>query len=225
MIITVGAEKGGVAKSRIATHIATLAAQAGVDVMLLDTDQQGSSTSWCNLRNEEGVEPGIPVVSIRSNPAREIVNLSSRYALIVIDIGAQNYKTMLECAIVSDLVIVPCGNDQQEMESTLNVFKTLDAMGPRHKTGNIPAHVLLTRVSATENAKSISELKDFFRGCGVNVFDSYTAHRAAWLNTGKTGRALHELKGKDRSPKAIAEMQAVYDEILVKLSSVESAGA
>ena len=225
MIITVGAEKGGVAKSRIATHIATLAAQAGVDVVLLDTDRQGSSASWCDHRNQEGVTPSIPVLFLPTNPVREIVNLSSKYELIVIDIGAQNYKTMLECAIVSDLVIVPCGNDQQELESTLNVFKVLGDMGPRHSTGSIPAHVLLTRVSATENAKSIMELKDFFRGCDISVFDSFTAHRAAWLNTGKTGRALHELKGKDRSPKAIAEMQAVYDEILVKLGLAETAKA
>ena len=220
MIITVGAEKGGVAKSRIATHIATLAAQSGVDVVLLDTDRQGSSASWCDHRNQEGVTPSIPVLFLPTNPVREIVNLSSKYALIVIDIGAQNYKTMLECALVSDMVIVPCGNDQQEIESTINVFRVLADMSPRHKSGLIPAHVLLTRVSATENAKSISELKEFFQMQNISVFDSYTAHRAAWLNTGKTGRALHELKGKDRSIKAIAEMQSVYDEILTKLSPV-----
>ena len=46
MVITIGAEKGGVAKTRLATHIAALAAVEDVDVVLLDTDQPGSAIGW-----------------------------------------------------------------------------------------------------------------------------------------------------------------------------------
>ena len=46
MVITIGAEKGGVAKTRLATHIAALAAANGVDVALFDTEKQGSAMSW-----------------------------------------------------------------------------------------------------------------------------------------------------------------------------------
>jgi chromosome partitioning protein len=214
MIITIGAEKGGVAKTRLATHIAALAACSGVDVVLLDTDRQGSATSWSRIRNEEQIEPPVTVLSLPPNPVRELQNLSSKYQLVVVDIGAQNYKTMLECALVSDMVLVPCGNDQQEIESTLNVFQSLIEMGPRHQTGAIPAHVVLTRVATAEKSKSITDLREFFKGEGISVLDAHIAQRASWLNTGKTGRAVHELKGKDRSQKAIDEMQAVYDEIL-----------
>ena len=49
MVVTIGAEKGGVAKTRLATHIAALA--DGIDVVLLDTDKQGSATSWSRIRN------------------------------------------------------------------------------------------------------------------------------------------------------------------------------
>lgn len=222
MIVTIGAEKGGVAKTRIATHIAALAACSGVDVVLMDTDIQGSALSWSRIRNEDAIEPRIPVFTLPTNPAHELSSLSTKYPLIVVDIGAQNYKTMLECALLSDIVIIPCGNDQQEIESTVNVFKALADMGPRHRSGAIPAYVLLTRVSSVENARSTTDLKEMFRSQEIPVFDAFTAQRAAWLNTGKTGRALHELKGKDRSPKAIAEMQAVYDEMLLKLSSSQS---
>ena len=51
MVVTIGAEKGGVAKTRLATHIAALAAADGIDVVLLDTDKQGSATSWSRIRN------------------------------------------------------------------------------------------------------------------------------------------------------------------------------
>lgn len=216
MIITVGAEKGGVMKTRLSTHIAAFAACNNVDVVLLDTDRQGSATSWSRIRNDEGVTPTVPVFTLPPNPARELANLASRYALVVVDVGAQNYRTMLECALLSDMVLVPCGPDQQEVESTLGVFDTLKEMGPRHEMGYIPAHVVLTRVSTLENAKATAELREYLKSEGISVFDSAIAYRTAWLQTGKTGRAVFELKGKERSQKAIDEIDAVYQEILAR---------
>lgn len=221
MVITIGAEKGGVSKTRMATHIAALAARDKVDCVLLDTDKQGSAMSWSRIRNEEGVLPAIPVLALPPNPARELANLASKYTLVIVDIGAQNYRTMLECALLSDIVIVPCGPDQQEVESTLNVFETLKEMGPRHETGSVPAYVVLTRVSPKENAKATIELREYFASEGISVFKAHIAQREAWRATGKSGRALHELKGADRSSKAIDEMQAVYDEILHRINGKE----
>lgn len=221
MVITIGAEKGGVAKTRIATHVAALAASENVDVVLLDTDKQGSAMSWSRIRNEEGVTPSIPVLALPANPARELANLANKYTLVVVDIGAQNYRTMLECALLSDIVLVPCGADQQEVESTLSVFATLKDMGPRHELGNIPAHVVLTRMSPLESSKATAELRDYFASEDISVFKSQIAQRASWLATGKSGRAVHELKGRDRSQKAIDEMQAVYKEIIKRINGEE----
>ncbi len=219
MIITVGAEKGGVAKTRVSTHIAALAASEGVDVVLLDTDRQGSAASWARIRGEDNVMPAIPVLSLPPKPAQALVSLSEKYALIVVDIGAQNYRTMLECALLSDLVLVPCGADQQEVESALQVFDDLSKKSALHVNGSIPAYILLTRVSPVENSRATAELREMFKAEGIPLFDSQLAYRSAWLTTGKTGRAVHELKGKERSPKAIAEMQSVYAEIKTRINA------
>lgn len=218
-IITVGAEKGGVGKTRIATHLAALAAAQETDVVLLDTDLQGSAVSWSRIRNEEGVKPSIPVFSVPPQPAKELMMLSQKYSLIVVDIGAQNYRTMLECALLSDLILVPCGPDQQEIESTLRVFESLRGLDPRHKSGRIPAHVVLTRVSPKESARTTQDIRAYFASENVPICQTAIAHREAWRTTGKSGRALSELKGSDRSPKAQAEMQALYDEALTFLAN------
>lgn len=218
MVITIGAEKGGVGKSRLATALAAMAQVENVDVVLLDTDKQGSAMSWARIRNEEGVTPAVPVLSLPAKPATELANLASKYTLVVVDIGAQNYRTMLECALLSDLVLVPCGPDQQEIESTLNVFEALRDLDPRHEKGRIPAHVVLTRVSTKENAKVTKELREYFEGEGIPVCSAQIAHREAWRATGKTGRTVQELKGKEYSAKASEEMQSLYDEI-VKLAN------
>jgi len=218
MVITIGSEKGGVGKSRLVTNIAAMAACDGVDIVLLDTDRQGSAMSWTAIRNEEGVTPSISCLALPANPARELANLAAKYALVLVDIGAQNYRTMLECALLSDIVLVPCGPDQQEIESTQMVFKTLEAMAPRHRDGAIPAHVVLTRVSTNESARGTRDIRELFAEEGISVFKAQIAQREAWRATGKTGRGVDELKGKDRSEKAAAEMRAVYNEIIQRVS-------
>lgn len=223
MVIVIGAEKGGVAKTRLATHIAAIAASEGVDVVLLDTDKQGSATSWSRIRNEEKVQPPITVLALPPNPAREVANLAAKYELVVVDIGAQNYRTMLECALVSDQVLVPCGADQQEIESTLNVFDALKQIGPKHPRGTVPASVVLTRVSPLENAKATTDIRAYFASEGIDVFKAHIASRSSWLATGRSGRAVHELRGKERSQKAVDEMRAVYDEIIGRASQAEAA--
>ncbi|MBC5767580.1 AAA family ATPase [Ramlibacter albus] len=227
-VITVGAEKGGVGKTRLSTHIAAIAAREGVDVVLLDTDKQGSAISWSRIRGEDEDQTlkKFPVLALPPNPAKEVQNLSSKYDLVVVDIGAQNYRTMLECASLSDIVLVPCGADQQEIESTLNVFDHLkDLRRPPQAPGSLPvpvkAYVVLSRVSNLENSRATKQLREYFIGEGVPVFDSHIAHRSSWLATGRTGRAVHELKGKDRSQKAVDEMQAVFDEITRRVAEEE----
>lgn len=248
MIITIGAEKGGVAKTRLATHIAALAAGEGVDVVLLDTDMQGSAISWSKIRDQEieAVEkrnaervklaekerrrlkaneletlPRVMTLPLPPNPAREVANLAKKYDLVVVDIGAQNYRTMLECALISDLVLVPCGADQQEIESTLKVFDALKEIGPRHAKGDVPAAVVLTRVSQMDKAKATADIREMFSEEGIAVFKAHIAQRSTWLSTGRTGRAVHELKGKERSQKAVDEMRAVYDEIVERARDAE----
>lgn len=214
MVIVTGAEKGGVGKTRLSTNIAAMAVSDGVDVVLLDTDKQGSAMSWVRIRNEEGVEPSIPVFALPANPARELAGLAGKYDLVVVDIGAQNYRTMLECALLGDLVLVPCGPDQQEIESTLNVFDALKGLDPRHISGKVPAHVVLTRVSPMENSRATGELRAVFEAEDISVFKATLPQREAWKASGKSGRGVHELRGKDRSEKAADEIRALYKEII-----------
>ena len=44
MVILIGGEKGGTGKTTIATNLAALRALAGHDVLLVDTDSQGSAS-------------------------------------------------------------------------------------------------------------------------------------------------------------------------------------
>lgn len=214
MLIVVGNDKGGVGKTRLSIHLAMLALTAGLDAILLDTDRQGSSMDWCQLRRLEKVDPPITVMSLPDNPLQELTSLSSKYDMIVVDIGAKAARTMFECALVADLVLVPCGNDQMELDATLRVFDAMRGLDPQHRKGRVPAYVVLTKVSHLPNARATLDLRELFASEGIPVLRSQVASREAWKATGKTGRALHELKPRDYNPKAEEEVRAVYEEAL-----------
>src|SRR6476619_2679981 len=50
MITVVGGTKGGSGKSTVATNLAIMLAAAGQDVLLVDADDQETSTDFTNLR-------------------------------------------------------------------------------------------------------------------------------------------------------------------------------
>lgn len=215
MIIVVGAEKGGVGKTSLATNLACLAAtdEGQLEVLLLDTDPQGSSSAWVRIRNDGGVTPVINTLTVPKNPLHELTSLAPKYDIIIIDIGAQNYATMLNAVKVADLILVPTGPDQLELESTLNVFDVLKSMGPQHKSGvAMPAYVVLNHLPTNPRSREEKNMRDYLNEENIPMFDSALRYRSAWRNSRRAGLAVHELAGRDADPKATAEMRAIYME-------------
>ena len=64
MILLIGGEKGGTGKTTVATNLAALRAAAGHDVLLVDTDRQGSAAAWCQLRAEHPQLPQVACVQL-----------------------------------------------------------------------------------------------------------------------------------------------------------------
>lgn len=213
MIIVVGAEKGGVGKTAIATNLAALAAAEGVEVCLLDTDQQGSSTAWARIRNSEKVTPLIPVLTIPANPFNELSMLAPKFELIIVDIGAQNYITMENTAAIADMILIPCCADQLEVESTMKVCSILKSMDPRHKNKKVPAFIVLNKLPTNAKSKEGTQLREFFESESLAVFDSSLKDRGAWRNSRRGGLAVHELRGRDADTKATFEMVSIYEEL------------
>ncbi|MBR7783665.1 ParA family protein [Undibacterium luofuense] len=213
MIIVVGAEKGGVGKTLISTNIAALAASEGVEVCLMDTDPQGSATAWARIRRSQEGLTQFPVVTIPPDPLYELQTIAPKFDLIVVDIGAQNYRTMEKAAILADMIIVPTGADQLEAEATLRVCSILQTMDARHKDGKVPVNILLNQMPTNAKSKEAAALREFFADETYPVFQSELKGRASWRNSRRAGAAMHEMTGRDADPKATAEIRAVYEEI------------
>lgn len=212
MIVQVCAEKGGVGKTSVAVNLAAIAANNDIDVLLLDTDSTGSATTWGRIRGEGGIEPNITILTLSNNPAATLADLAPKYDLIVVDVGARSYATMLQIALLADLVIVPTTPGQFEAESTLNLFQAFRDVDARHKSGHVPAYVLLNMVPTNERSREEAELRELLQEEHVPVMRSVIRTRKAWRDCSRTGKGVHELSGRDASVKGTTEIRAVYEE-------------
>lgn len=117
MIVLVGAEKGGVGKSTIASNLAIHLVHHGVDVALLDTDGQATCARFVERRDEAGIRPSVPCVQRTGDVASTLRDLSRRYQVIVVDAGGRDSREMRSAMAVANLMLVPTRASQADLET------------------------------------------------------------------------------------------------------------
>ena len=93
MIIAIANEKGGSGKTTLSVNLAIQFSMDKKEVLLLDTDPQRSSESFCNVRTNENKELTFHCLSkIGDSLAKEVKSLESKYDIIIIDTGGRDLK-------------------------------------------------------------------------------------------------------------------------------------
>ena len=117
MIVTIGAEKGGVGKSTIASNLAVYLAREGVDVVVVDTDAQATCAKFIGRRDEASFSPGIPCVQRTGSVAATLRDLQKRYQVVVVDAGGRDSHELRTAMAVSNLLLVPTRASQADLET------------------------------------------------------------------------------------------------------------
>ena len=216
-VIVFGAEKGGVGKTSLALNFTVLAASANVDVVLLDTDRQKTASNWLSLRIDDVRLPSVSVLANSADPLHEISSLSRRYELVVVDIGAQNYRALVECAMFADVYVVPTSTSALDIDTAEDLFQLLNKIRPKEKSHKTLACIALTKVPNHPQSKEVLRTRERLAQAQIPVLDAVLPNRSAWRSMANSGMALHELTGRDQDARAIAEMQQLYDEIVSKV--------
>lgn len=102
-VIAVLNQKGGAGKTTIATNLARACQFQGLDVLLVDSDPQGSARDWSAVRANQPV----PVVGIdRPTIARDLKAVAHK-DLVVIDGAPQLTELAVSAIAAADLVLIP----------------------------------------------------------------------------------------------------------------------
>jgi chromosome partitioning protein len=107
-------QKGGVGKSTLATNVAAILSES-YRVVLLDTDEQGSSELWCNARDEDysnnykvrGFSKYYKKTVNASAVTIDLEDIASGCDIVVVDTPGRNEFVSLGVISAANLVIIP----------------------------------------------------------------------------------------------------------------------
>ena len=208
MIVLVGGEKGGTGKTTLSTNLAALRAASGVDVLLVDTDRQGSASFWGATRDEAPGLAAVPCVQVfGKGVARQVGDLAGRYHDLVVDAGGRDSVELRSAMVVADRLFVPVQASQFDvwtLEQMDALVEQVQAINP-----SLRASVVFNRASThprvreAEEAEALVAEFEHLDLAGVTVRDRIAYRRAA-----AEGRGVGEVAEPDA--KAVAEMAAWY---------------
>lgn len=201
--------KGGVGKSTTALCIAECArVHEQQDVLVLDTDPQGTSARW-----SQSAETG-PLVVHTPNVEQleaEIERLGSAYELVVVDGSAQLKGATGAVIRLSDLVLLPVQPSPADVWATEPIVQLIHDR--REAVGSPAAGFVVNR--ATPNTNIADDVVDVLESMDLPVLA--TLHqRVAFVEALVTGETPLTYKPKG---KAANEQNALYDAAIELLAT------
>ena len=216
MILVVGGIKGGSGKSTVATNLAVMCASEGQDILLIDSDDQETSSDFTILRNEiQADKPAYTCIKLTGAAVRtETLRLSNKYETIIIDTGGRDTTSQRAALAVADILLVPFiprSFDVWTLEKVGNLVTEIRTINP-----DLKAYTFINR--ADPKGQDNNDAADVLKETDALTFvDIALGMRKAFSNAAATGISVTELKPKDS--KAISEISTLFQYIFnVKLT-------
>ncbi len=211
MIILIGGEKGGTGKTTIATNLAAMRAKSGHDVLMIDTDKQGSASAWSDMRDLKKTKVRVPnVQKFGSNLAADIQDLKRRYEDLVIDAGGRDSVELRAAMTIAEKMYVPVQASQFDIW-TLSIIN--DLISQAKGFNKLLSPKILINRAATNPA--ISEVKEATEVLGdfehLRLSSCILKERISYRKAAKAGVSVIELEKPDL--KATNEITNLYKEI------------
>ncbi len=213
MIILIGGEKGGTGKTTLATNIAAKLTLAGKDVLIVDTDKQGSASAWTATRDENAEVKRIACVQkFGKGIAAEIKDLSSRYKYIIVDAGGRDSVELRSSMVVANRLYIPI------QASQFDVW-TLGAMDEivSHAKGfnpSLTANIVINRAPTNPVINEVEEAKMLLHDFeNLSLCRSIVRDRIAFRKAAAGGISIFEVNPQDS--KAVMEIENLCEEIFI----------
>jgi chromosome partitioning protein len=192
MIIVVGGIKGGSGKTTVATNLAVIRAGEGLDVLLIDADDQETATDFTILRNERSDgNAGYTSIKLTGAAVRsQTQRLTDKYQDIIIDTGGRDTTSQRAALTVADILLVPFVPRSFDVWTLEKVGALVAEMLPANP--KLRAYTFLNRADARgqDNSEAVDVLKETD---SLAFIDTPLGSRKAFSNAAAHGLAVTEL--------------------------------
>lgn len=211
MIVLIGSEKGGTGKTTLAVNLAALRAKHGRDVLLIDTDPQGSASFWVQTRDDEGHSPRVACVQkFGKGLQQEVRDLAKRYQDVIIDAGGRDSPELRAGLIVADVLLTPIQASQFDLWTLTRMNDLVEQVHDFNP--NLKSLVVLSRAVTNKSVVDTSEAADLVKDYQTfTLCDSIIRDRISYRRAISNGMGVVEYQPQDA--KAIDEIEALYKEV------------
>ncbi len=220
MIVLIGGEKGGVGKSTLATNLAAVRVVAGHDVLVVDTDKQGSASSWAAIRDETH-RPRVTCMSKFGKALQnDLLDMSKRYEDLIVDAGGRDSVELRAAMVVADIVYIPIRPSQPDIWS----LETMDALVAQAAAINngLRGIVIINGASPNPVVQEAAETKALMSQFeNLRLCDAVIRDRIVFRKAFRDGLAVPEFAPLDA--KATDEISDFYAEVFGDVQAASQA--
>lgn len=207
MIFAFCGQKGGVGKSTSAICVVTELQRRGRNMLLVDTDPQGTVLTWSALATELE-RPAPTTIAMKAGLHRpdQLPKLARAYDDVVIDSPPRIAEIQRSVLMVADIAILPCGptlSDMWALTSSLELVREAQVYRPE-----LRAFILITKKKPrTTLGKSA---RDVLAQGGIPVLSAELTNRTVYEEFLGSGLGVTAYRPRDA---AAAEVNALVTEL------------
>lgn len=207
MIIAVGGVKGGTGKTTIATNLAVLRSASGKKVLLVDADEQRSTSIWANQRDVQQIETNWATIPLVGKAIYSQINrMKQDYDDIIIDVGGRETNSQRAAIAVADIYLIPFKPRSLDIWTLGDVKSVISEMKPANPKLQSFAVINQGDCKGSDNEGTLSILQECEE---IKCIDITIGSRKAFANAASDGLGVSEMKNPDK--KAIQEIRELYE--------------
>lgn len=207
-VIAVLNQKGGSGKTTIAINLAHALKLAGSNVLLVDSDPQGSARDW----NEANQGQVLPVVGLdRETLPTDLAAISGGYDYVVIDGAPQIAKLAAAAIKCADLVLIPVQPSPFDIWATADLVELIKTRQIITEGKPLAAFVISRAIKHTKLSQEVNEALE---GYDLPILEQGTSQRVIYPTVASTGQTVFSELGNP----AIAEIEALAQEVMELLA-------
>lgn len=209
MIIVIGGIKGGAGKTTIATNLTVIYALQGLRVLLVDADEQRSSSDWAEHRESLGIETLWTTIQLLGTGVRaQLLKMSDDYDIIIVDSGGRDTTSQRSALTVADVFLAPFQPRSLDVWTAGKVVTLINEI--RTVNPKLIAYAIINRADSkgTDNDDAADILKESKE---ITFLSTSIGQRKAFANAASEGLGVIELKVQDK--KARLEILSVASKI------------
>src|SRR5271156_6266113 len=216
-VITLSSPKGGAGKTTAATLLATVLAERGAPVTVIDADPNKNVVDWSKLPGKPDNLSVVGEVSEETIVDR-IEEEAAKSSFVIVDLEGTASLMVSYAISMSDFVVIPLQGSQLDAKQAARQMKLIKAQ-ERIAGRAIPFAVLFTRSNPAIQPKTQRHIENRFRELSVPVLDARLFDREAFRAIFSFGGSLSSLKDKGISnlPTAISNALEFTSEVVAHL--------